>query len=279
MSGPGTLYIVATPMGNLDDMTFRAVRILKEADLIAAEDTRHSRKLLTHFGIDTAMTPCHDHNESRRIGDFIGRLSSGQTIALISDAGTPLISDPGFKLVREVSQAGIPVVPIPGCSAAVTALSASGLPTDQFHFCGFLPKKQGRRTKTLEALKPQTATLVFYESPRRITALVSHLLKIFGDRQACLAREMTKRHEEFIRGSLAEVLLALEERETVRGECVFMVQGDDGETPPPSPGDLEAAIRQGLSDGTKTNRLAAELTRQFGLPKRQIYDLILQLKD
>lgn len=279
MSSPGTLFIVATPMGNLEDMTYRAVRILNEADMIAAEDTRHSRKLLSHFNISTPMTACHDHNEDRRIEEFIGRLSSGQTIALISDAGTPLISDPGFKLVRDVAGAGIPVVPVPGCNAAVTALSASGLPTDRFLFCGFLPKKRGRLSKALEDLCPRTETLVFYESPRRIVALIETVLGHFGDRRACLAREITKRHEEFIRKPLSGILADLTGRESVKGECVLMVEGHSGDLAPPSAEDLEAAITKGLARGIKTNRLAAELARQFSLPKREVYEAVLRLKN
>ncbi len=279
MSAPGTLFIVATPMGNLEDMTFRAVRILKEADLIAAEDTRHSGKLLAHYGISTPMTACHEHNEDNRIADFIDRLSSGKSIALISDAGTPLISDPGFKLVREVSCAGIPVVPIPGCNAAVTALSASGLPTDRFLFCGFLPKKQGRQTTALEAIKSRTDTLVFYESPKRIISLVERILEVFGDREACLAREITKRYEEFIRGPLSKLAEDLSNRETIKGECVLMVCGCTQDPAPPAPDTLEAEIKAGLSQGIKTNRLASDLARQFNLPKRKVYDTILTLKD
>ena len=279
MTAPGTLFIIATPMGNLEDMTFRAVRTLKEADLIAAEDTRHSGKLLTHYNISTPMTACHEHNEDKRISDFIDRLLAGKTIALISDAGTPLISDPGFKLVREVASAGIPVVPIPGCNAAVAALSASGLPTDQFLFCGFLPKKQGRQTKALEALKSQTATLVFYESPKRIITLVERTLAVFGNREACLAREITKRHEEFLRGPLSKLMEDLSNRETIKGECVLMVRGQTKEQAPPSPQALEEQILEGLCAGIKTNRLAADLAGRFSLSKREVYDKILTVKD
>jgi 16S rRNA (cytidine1402-2'-O)-methyltransferase len=279
MSDPGTLFILATPMGNLEDMTFRAVRLLKEADLIAAEDTRHSARLLSHYNIATPMTACHDHNEEKRTIDFIDQLLSGTTIALISDAGTPLISDPGFKLVRAAATANIPVVPVPGCNAAIAALSASGLPTDQFLFCGFLPKKQGQQIKALEGLKPRTATLVFYESPKRILTLVQRILMVFGDRDACLAREITKRHEEFIRTPLSKLLTDLSNRDRVRGECVLMVQGHTGKSSAPSHDTLKAEIQAGLDAGIKTNCLAADLARQFNLPKRQVYETILRIKD
>lgn len=274
----GTLYIVATPMGNLEDITFRAVRILKEADLIAAEDTRHSRTLLAHYGITTPMTACHEHNEENRANALTRHLAQGKTIALISDAGTPLISDPGYKLVRQAARQDIPVVPVPGCNAAVTGLSAAGLPTDTFLFCGFPPKKPGRRTTALTGLKSRTATLIFYESPKRIQSLIASALEIFGDRDACLARELTKRHEEFIRGSLSGILERLAQRERVRGECVLFITGAAGTGEKISEEELEALIRKRLADNPKTKDLARELAEACKLPKKQIYNTILALR-
>lgn len=275
---PGTLYIVATPMGNLEDITFRAVRVLNEADLIAAEDTRHSRKLLSHYQITTPMTSCHEHNEGQRSNDLTHALAQGKDIALISDAGTPLISDPGYTLVREASALGIPVVPVPGCNAAISALSAAGLPTDRFLFCGFLPKKPGKLTRALTDLKSQTSTLVFYESPKRIISLAGHCLDILGDREACLARELTKRHEEFLRAPLSGIIASLEARDTVKGECVLMVQGNiEGDTAP-SPEDLDAVILEKLQDNPPTRDLARDLSDRFNLPKKTVYDAIIRLK-
>lgn len=199
----GTLYIVATPVGNLEDITFRAVKVLKQVDLIAAEDTRHSRKLLSHYGIQTKLISCHEHNETARTPGIIIQLKTGLDIALISDAGTPSISDPGYKLVTAVAREGISVIPIPGCSAAIAGLSVSGLPTDSFLFLGFLPKKQQKQQQALDTIKNQTPTLIFYESPRRIKPLIDNMLIILGDRKACLAREITKLHEEYIRGNLS----------------------------------------------------------------------------
>ena len=275
---PGTLYIVATPMGNLEDITFRAVRLLKEADLIAAEDTRHSRKLLNHYNIATPMIACHEHNEEKMSTGLISRLTNGETIALISDAGTPLISDPGYKLVRMAGEAGITVVPIPGCNAAVAGLSAAGLPTDAFLFLGFPPKKQGKQSSALEAVKPQTATLVFYESPKRIKALIARAIEILGNRNACLARELTKRYEEFIRGPLSDILAELEARDQVKGECVLFIQGADPDEAALSPEDLQAVILERLKENPRTGDLAKELAKTHNLPKKLVYDTILSLK-
>ncbi|MCG8633451.1 MAG: 16S rRNA (cytidine(1402)-2'-O)-methyltransferase [Desulfobacterales bacterium] len=275
---PGTLYIVATPMGNLEDISFRAVRVLNEADLIAAEDTRHSRKLLNHYNISTPMIACHEHNEAQRSAGLISRLNKGETVALISDAGTPLISDPGYKLVRMAGEEGIRVVPVPGCNAAVAGLSAAGLPTDSFLFLGFPPKKQGRQCAALEAVKPNTATLVFYESPKRIKALIKRAEDILGNRSACLARELTKRHEEFIRGSLSRILAELETREQVKGECVLFIQGADPGEAAVSPEDLRTVILDRLKENPGTGALAKELASAFNLPKKQVYDTILSLK-
>src|SRR3989339_274888 len=208
----GTLYVVATPIGNLEDMTYRAVNVLKQVDLIAAEDTRHSKILLNHYGVETRLISCHEYNEADKTPLFISHLKNGLNIALISDAGTPTISDPGYNLIRSVSKENIRVIPIPGCCAAIAGLSVSGLPTDAFHFSGFLPKKTQKLQQTLELLKNQKPTLIFYESPRRIKILIGTMIRVFGDRQACMAREITKLHEEYSRGNLSEILRALNEK-------------------------------------------------------------------
>ena len=214
---PGLLYIVATPIGNLEDMTFRAVRILKEVALIACEDTRHTRRLLDHYGIKTPAVSYHEHNETVRTEELIANLRDGNSIALVSDAGTPLISDPGYRIVAAAVAEGIQVVPVPGASAIITALSASGLATDAFRFCGFLPAKASQRRKTIEALAGETVTLVFYEAPHRIVETVADLRLVLGNRPAVLARELTKLHEEFLRGDLASLETVLAERETAQG--------------------------------------------------------------
>lgn len=273
----GTLYIVATPIGNLEDITFRAIRVLKEADIIAAEDTRHSRRLLNHYGITTRLISCHEHNEEKKAQDFISMLGQGLNIALISDAGTPLISDPGFRLVKAVSAKDIPVIPIPGCNAAIAGLSVAGLPTDSFLFCGFPPKKSQKQAQALEALSREKATLVFYESPKRICALISQTLKTLGDRRACLAREITKRHEEYIRGDLSEILSALENRDQIKGECALFIQGAS-EPKPLTEEELKKLILSRLSEKTKTGTLAKEISRTWNLPKKTVYDAILKLK-
>jgi len=274
---PGTLYIVATPVGNLEDITFRAVRILKQVDLIAAEDTRHSKKLLSHYAIKTKLVSCHEHNEINKTPQFITHLKNGLDIALISDAGTPSISDPGYKLVAAVAKENLSIIPIPGCSAAIAGLSVSGLSTDSFLFLGFLPKKQQKQTKALEAIINQSATLIIYESPRRIKRLIENILKILGDRNACLAREITKLHEEYIRGNLSEILKALEEKEVIKGECSLFVQGQL-EAKSIDEGQLEKIIGKKLATtDLGTSNLARQISSEFNLSKKKVYDLILKL--
>jgi len=276
---PGTLYIVATPLGNLEDITFRAVRILKTADLIAAEDTRHSKKLLGHYGITTPTIACHEHNETPRAHDLIRRLENGTTIALISDAGTPLISDPGYRLVSRAKEKGIPIVPVPGCNAAVTGLCASGLPTDTFLFLGFPPKKQGRLNHFLKDTARHRGTLIFYESPRRVTRLISSAITALGDRQACLARELTKQYEEFIRGPLSVILSTLEARDTIKGECVLFINGEDEQPVCLSSEQIQAMITDGLDRNMGTGELAKKIAGHANCPKSRIYDMILALKN
>jgi 16S rRNA (cytidine1402-2'-O)-methyltransferase len=221
---PGALYIVATPIGNLEDITLRAIRILKEADLIACEDTRHTKKLLNHYGITAPTTSYFEHNKFAK-GDFLIRqLEEGKNIALVSDAGTPGISDPGYNLVVAAVEKDIAVVPIPGPSAAIAALCASGLPTDRFLFLGFLPQKDGKKRKVLESLVQEPATLVFYESPFRVKKTLKLAREVLGDRRAVLAHELTKVHERFFRGRIGELLT--QEADLVdKGEWVLLIEG------------------------------------------------------
>ena len=225
----GSLYIVATPVGNLDDITARAIQVLSQVNSIAVEDTRHSRKLLQHLGIDTPMFALHEHNEVQKVDEIIQRISGGEDIALISDAGTPLISDPGYPLVNKASQAGIKVVPIPGASSILAALSCAGLPTDRFVFEGFLPGKQGTRSNHLNKLAAEERTLIFFEAPHRIHACLEDLVAVFGTtRHGVIARELTKTYETFLRGTLAELLqMVSADSNQERGEIVLMVAGSD----------------------------------------------------
>ncbi|MBA1288367.1 16S rRNA (cytidine(1402)-2'-O)-methyltransferase [Pseudomonas japonica] len=223
----GTLYVVATPIGNLDDMTPRALNVLKDVALIAAEDTRHSLRLLQHFGIQTPLAACHEHNEREDGGRFLGKLQAGESVALISDAGTPLISDPGYHLVRQARAAGVKVVPVPGACAVIAALSAAGLPSDRFIFEGFLPAKAAARASRLEALREEPRTLIFYEAPHRILESVQAMEAAFGgDRPAVLARELTKAFETLKGLPLAELRAFIEsDSNQQRGECVVLVGG------------------------------------------------------
>lgn len=222
---PGTLYIVATPIGNLEDITHRAVRILKEADLIACEDTRHTRKLLSHFGIETPTTSYYEHNKFSKGDVLLRALDEGKNVALVSDAGTPGISDPGYNLVAAAVEKGIAVVPIPGPSAAVAALCASGLPTDRFLFVGFLPQKDGKKRRVLESVARQPSTLIFYESPFRVTKTLHLMKEVFGgDRRCVLAHELTKVYEGFFRGTIDDIL-ARDSELIAKGEWIVLIEG------------------------------------------------------
>jgi 16S rRNA (cytidine1402-2'-O)-methyltransferase len=220
---PGTLYVVATPIGNLEDITQRALRVLREVDVIACEDTRHTRKLLNHFGIKTKVTSYHDHNERERTVELLQALAAGANVAIVSDAGTPSISDPGFRLVSEAGAQGLPVVALPGPTALIAALVASGLPTDEFFFAGFLPARSGERRARLTKLRELAATLIFYEAPHRIAATLRDAHEILGERRAVVARELTKLHEEIARGLLSELAERFASEERARGEIVLLI--------------------------------------------------------
>ncbi|MBL3527414.1 MAG: 16S rRNA (cytidine(1402)-2'-O)-methyltransferase [gamma proteobacterium endosymbiont of Lamellibrachia anaximandri] len=223
----GVLYVVATPIGNLDDFSVRAVRVLETVDLIAAEDTRHTRPLLRHYGISTQMVALHEHNEREVMGRLLRQLEEGQSLALVSDAGTPLISDPGFSLVREAGRLGIRVVPVPGVSAAICALSVAGLPTDRFLFAGFPPRQSSARRRWFQDIAAESATLVFYESSHRILSTLKDMAEVFGAaRESVVARELTKVYETLLRGRLDELIeVVAEDLNQQKGEFVVLVQG------------------------------------------------------
>lgn len=274
----GTLYIVATPIGNLEDITLRALSVLKSVDVIAAEDTRHTGKLLRHYAITNPLFSFHDHNERDRIETLLGSLKKGKQVALVSDAGTPSVSDPGFRLVREAIREGLNVVPIPGVSAAVSALCASGLPTDAFSFYGFPPRKKGKRKEFLSQLRHEKNTLIFYESPHRILPLIEDMVEIFGDREAVLAREMTKLHEEFVRGTLKDIYNELSIRVQIRGECTLIVSEAPDEVL--NVENLEQEILERLNhDDISPSSLAKDLSSKYSIKKRDIYEKILMLRD
>jgi len=221
---PGCLYIVSTPIGHLEDITLRALRILKEVSVVAAEDTRHTQKLFNHYQIHTPMTSYHDHNKEEKTEVLLQRLKEGHSMALVADAGTPGISDPGYYLINRCIQAGIPLSPVPGPSAFLAALAVSGLPTDAFLFEGFLPKKQAGRLKHLLALKEEPRTIILYESPHRLVRCLHDLYKTWGDRRAMVAREITKLFEEIVRGRLSEIIPKMENR-VIRGEITLVIEG------------------------------------------------------
>ncbi len=271
---PGCLYLVGTPIGNLEDITLRALRILKEADQIACEDTRHTQKLLTHYDIHKPLVSYHEHNELRRAPELVVAMEQGAKIALVSDAGMPLVSDPGHRLVTLCLRHQIPVVPIPGPSALLASLSASGLPSEEFLFVGFLPARSGERRRALERLRIEERTIILYEAPHRVAECVAEALEILGDRPACLAREVTKLHEEFLRGKLSEIITALEER-PARGEITLIlgppdateghVQGDSAQS---LAARVEELMHQAKLDRKEALKLAA---KERGLTRRAAY--------
>ena len=278
----GTLYLVATPIGNLEDITLRALRILREASLIAAEDTRHTRKLLTHFEISTPMTSYHEHSGPARTDAIVAALATGD-VALVSDAGTPLLSDPGQALVRAALAAGHAVVPIPGPSAAIAALVASGLSTDQFTFLGFLPRKSSERRALLARFAQAPETLILYEAPHRLLACLDDLLAALGDRQATLARELTKVHEEFRRGRLSALRAGYEHGDAPRGEFTIVISGAEPaveqETEEAQEQRAIERIQTLLASGVSVREAAVEVARLTGLPRRQVYRLALDVSD
>jgi 16S rRNA (cytidine1402-2'-O)-methyltransferase len=268
------LYLVATPIGNLEDITYRAVRVLRDqVSLIACEDTRQTQKLLAHYAIRKPLVSYHEHNEVARTSEMITALERGESVALVSDAGTPLVSDPGYRLVTAAIQAGFPVVPIPGPSAILAALAASGLPTDHFRFVGFIPSRSAGRRKALEELAAETATIVAYESPHRIIKTLRHMAEILGERRIVLARELTKVHEEFLRGTPQQILEQLENRDAVKGEITLVIARSER---PAQTADPLAEVQRLQEQGLDRMEAIKAVAKQFELPKRQVYKLSME---
>jgi 16S rRNA (cytidine1402-2'-O)-methyltransferase len=275
---PGTLYVVATPIGHRDDITIRALNILSRVDLIAAEDTRKTRRFLERHGITGSFISYHEHNEKERTPQILTKLHNGASIALVSNAGTPTVSDPGYRLINSAAGNDVSIVPVPGASAAAAALSVAGLPTDAFTFAGFLPKKKAKRLKLLDELVQEPRTLIFYESPNRIQTLINEIIDTMGDRYGVMAREMTKLHEEFIRGRLSEILQVLAARSGIKGECTLLVTGWDQnrtvqwET-------VANEIRDQLSSTKEpVSKLAKKISQQYGLSKNKVYREALKIR-
>src|SRR2546427_2632500 len=273
--GPGTLFVVATPIGNLEDLSLRAIRVLRTVSLVACEDTRRTARLLLSQGITTPATSYFEHNERWKGVRILEALRAGRDVALVSDAGTPGISDPGYRLVRDARAEGLPVVPVPGPSAAVAALSVSGLPTDRFLFVGFLPSRSGARRAALADLAGARETLVFYESPVPVLASLEDMRQALGDRPAFLCREATKLHEEYGRGTLAELRAHLAERKEIRGEIVLVVAGA-AEAQPASTETAEALFARLTAEGRTRRDAVKEVAKTLGLPAREVYRRVLQ---
>ena len=274
----GRLYLVSTPIGNLEDITLRAIRILKEVDAIACEDTRHTQKLLNHYGIHKRLVSYHEHNENTRAPELVAELEAGAKIALVTDAGTPLVSDPGHRLVALCAENNIPVVPIPGASAVLAALAGSGISAERVLFVGFLPARQGERRRALAGLANNSATLVFFEAPHRIAKMLSDAAEILGHRPAALARELTKLHEEFLRGTLNDLAKQLKAT-TLKGEITLVAGPSAPQDSATAPNELslrqrvEQLIRESALDRKAALKQAA---REFGINRREAYKQLLQ---
>ena len=265
------LFIVSTPIGNLSDMTYRAVETLKSVAVIACEDTRHSRKLLDHYGVSKPLVSLHEHNEAGRTEELIGRLKGGESVAVISDAGTPLVSDPGFRLVRAAVDNGIRVTPVPGASAVMAALAGAGMATGEFHFAGFLPRKEGERRRRLEELAGVGGTLALHEAPHRILFVLKEIAEVMGDPEVCVGRELTKLHEEFLRGRASEVEAELRGRGEVKGEFTLLVAARQ-----PAAEELTVEEEVVALEKTGVPRMDAikSVARSRGLGKREVYEVM-----
>jgi 16S rRNA (cytidine1402-2'-O)-methyltransferase len=274
----GVLYVVATPIGNREDITLRALNILRDVDLIAAEDTRKTGNLLAHYQIKNRLISFHEHNEKKRTPEMIGKLLDGISIALVSNAGTPSISDPGYRLIEAAIANKITVSPIPGVSAATAAMSVSALPTDSFVFIGFLPRKKAKRQQFLNELAVEPRPVIFYESPKRILTLLEEIISCMGDRPAVLAREMTKLHEEFIRGSVSEILKTLKSRAEIKGECTLLIAGFEGKEELNSEiitTEIKAALEK---QQIRLSEIAKLIAQKYGLSKNKVYEIALKVK-
>ena len=275
----GFLYLVATPIGNLEDITQRALRVLAEVDLIACEDTRHTRVLLDHYGIRTKLTSYHEHNERERAVELVALLESGKSVAVVSDAGTPGICDPGFRLANEAISKSITVVPIPGPVAMISALVASGLPTDEFFFAGFLPSRGQARRQRLEQLRTLASTLVFYESPHRIADALADAFEVLGERRVVVARELTKLHEEFARGTLSELATRFRRETPTRGEIVLIIDREviEQETGAPKQ-DILSAVERLEAEGLDHRLALKRAAKELGMSRDEAYRRLMELR-
>lgn len=274
----GDLYVIATPIGNREDITLRALNVLARVDLVATEDTRHTLRLLSHHNIKRRLISYHEHNEKERTKKLLDKLNSGLSVALVSNAGTPTVSDPGYQLIKTAIERDIRVVPIPGVSAAVTALSVSGMPTDSFVFVGFLARKKGKRLEQLRKLAFEQRTIIFYESPRRIQVLLEEIVSNIGDRKGVLCREMTKLYEEFVRDNLSDILRSLKERPSVKGECTLLVAGNE-ENKDVSMEKVRKEIKKRLASAKGgLSDIAKEIAKKYNLPKNRVYNEALKIK-
>lgn len=273
----GTLYIVAVPIGNPDDLTLRALWALRSVAVVAAEDTRHFATLARHHGIEARSVSYHDHNEESRTRELIGRLRAGEDVALVSDAGTPLISDPGYRLVRAAIEEGLAITSLPGPSAITTALAASGLPPHPFRFVGFLPRTAAARRSALEEWRTDVATLIAFEAPRRLTDTLRDALAVLGDRPACLARNLTKPHERYQRGPLSVLLAELETEGDVRGESTLLIGGAPDRSRSAADAEADAALL--LAADAPARAVQELLMRRHGLSKRDAYAVVLRIRD
>ena len=271
----GKLFVVSTPIGNLEDITLRAVSVLKDCDVIACEDTRTTKKLLIRYGIETNLTSYHEHNEFEKSQKLLEELKEGKNVALVSDAGTPSVSDPGWRLVNLSIENKVEVVPVPGPSATLSALVVSGLPTDSFLFLGFFPKTAGKKKELLKNVKDYPYTLIFYESARRLSGTLSVLLEILGNRNICVAREMTKLYEEVIRGSVSEVISILSERDTVKGEVTVVLEGDREERKNISTEEAQEMLRAMKERGIVLSDAVRAVCESSGASKNSIYKIAL----
>ena len=279
--GAGTLYLVGTPIGNMEDITLRALRILKEVDLVACEDTRHTVQLLDHYGIEKLTVSYHEHNELTRAAELILHLEKGENVAMVSDAGMPGVSDPGYRLIALAVRHHIKIVPVPGASAFLSALVASGLPTDSFRFSGFLPAKQGARRTVLEAIRDSPRTQIFYEAPHRILETLEDIVELLGpERHVVVAREVTKLHEEFLRGSAEDVLATLNRRVEVKGEITLLIGKHDGtEHPQPDRKTVGKRVRELMSGDSLDEKAALkQAAKEFGVSKSEAYRELQRVK-
>jgi 16S rRNA (cytidine1402-2'-O)-methyltransferase len=276
----GTLYLVATPIGNLADITHRALQVLKDVDLIACEDTRHTHKLLQHYGITTKTVSYHEHNEQQRTAQLIAQLKDGSDIAVVSDAGTPSISDPGFRLVRAAIENDVPVVPVPGPSAVISALIAAGLPTDEFFFAGFLPSRSNARRTRLNELRAVPGTLIFYEAPHRLASTLKDAYEILGEREAVVARELTKLHEEIKRGRLSELSSHFEDHDKARGEIVVLIDRTViAETTVTTESTIAALVDRFEQEGMDHRAALKKAARELGLSRAEAYRKLVATKN